>query len=95
MARVRWHGHEFTADPIRQLPNGDWLMKTKGHGPRFTFGTEVMVKPDEIVEMAAAETPPSDGLAELEAAMAEERKTLTPVAELLAKAPKTVETKAE
>ncbi len=100
MARIRWNGQEFYADPVRKLPNGDWIMRAKQHGPRFTIGTEIAVAPNEIVEMASAEMPEDPqaaarSLADLDRAMAEERKTLTPVAELLAKAPKTVVRKPE
>lgn len=92
MARIRWHNQEFTADPIRQLPNGNWLMRSKQHGARFTVGSEIEVKQSEVMEMAAAEMPPSEAesMAALELAMAEERKTLPTPAELIAKAPKTV-----
>jgi len=92
MARIRWYGQEFTAEPIKQLPNGNWLMRSKEHGARFVPGTEIEVRQSEIIEMAAAEKPtdPKASLGMLEAAMAEERKTLTPVTELLAQAPKTV-----
>lgn len=83
MARVRWHGTEFRADPIRQLPNGNWLMEAREHGPRFSIGTEIEVRQGEIVEMAAAEMPasPDAGLKELEAGMAKERETLPPLAQ--------------
>lgn len=97
MARVRWHGTEFYADPVRQLPNGNWLMIAKQHGPRFTIGTEIEVMQAEVVEMAAAETPPSyaESIAALELAMAEERKALPSPQELIANAPKTVVRKPE
>lgn len=86
MARIRWHGQEFIADPVRQLENGNWIMTAREHGARFTVGTEIEVKPGEIVEMAAAEAPAADeSQAKLEAAMAEERKTLPSVQELLKK----------
>lgn len=111
MARVRWHGAEFTAAPVRQLPNGNWLMVAQTHGARFAVGSQIEIRPDEVLEMTGPEMPPdgepegypseegdkiaaeAQSLAELELAMAEERKTLTPVGELLAKvlAPKSVE----
>lgn len=92
MALVRWHGTEFTAEPIRQFDNGDWLMVAKQHGPRFSVGSEIRVKQSEIVEMASAETPmtEAESLAKLEASMAEERKLLPSPQELIANAPKTV-----
>lgn len=62
MARIHWQGHEFTADPVRQLSNGNWIMRAKQHGPRFTVGTEIEVTAKEIIEMAAAEKPPDGGL---------------------------------
>lgn len=92
MALIRWQGFEFHAEPIKQLPNGNYVMRAMQHGPRFVPGTEVEVTQHEIIEMASAETPPThaEGLAALEAAMAEERKTVPTPAELIAKAPKTV-----
>lgn len=86
MARIRWQGAEYTATPLRQLDNGNWRMKVRQHGPRFSAGSEIEVKPAEIVEMGAAEAPADDGRAALEAAMAEERKNLPSVQELLAAA---------
>lgn len=85
MARIRWHGATFSADPIRELPNGNWLMRAREHGPRFTAGTEIEVTKNEILEMAAAELPPDpdESRKALDAAMEEERKTLPPVADLL------------
>lgn len=62
MARIRWHGAEYTAEPIRQLPNGNWLMRAKQHGPRFAVGSEIEVKRSEVIEMAAAELPPDDAV---------------------------------
>jgi hypothetical protein len=85
MARVRWQGHEFNAEPVRQIDDTSWLMVAKGHGPRFAPGTEIHVKTSEIIEMAAAEMP-GEGLADLDRAMAKERETLPPVSELLAQA---------
>lgn len=85
MARVSLHGMIITAEPVRQLENGDWIMVAKQHGPRCSIGTEIQVRLGDIEEMAAAETPPADGgHAALDAAMAEERKTLPTVQELLA-----------
>lgn len=84
MARVRLFGQSFNATPVRQLANGNWIMTAHAHTARCTPGSEIEVHPDEVIEMAAAETPATDdSQAQLEAAMAEERKTLTPVAELL------------
>lgn len=85
MARVQWHGSSFIAEPKEQLENGDWLMVAKEHGPRCSPGTIIRVKQNEIVEMAAAEMPDTaTSQAALDKALAEERKTITPVAELLA-----------
>ena len=92
MARIRWREGDFTADPVRELPDGSWEMIARTHSARTVPGTPVIVTKGEILEMAAAEQPgeASTSQAALEAAMAEERKTLPSVAELLAKAPKTV-----
>lgn len=86
MARIQWHGHTFTAKPIKELPDGGWLMEAQEHGARFTIGTKIKVQKREIIELASAEMPPSPdaGLAQLEAAMAEERKTLPTPAEIIA-----------
>lgn len=92
MARIRWHGAEYTAVPVSQIDDKTWLMSMTQHGPRFTPGTEVHVKVSEIIEMAAAETPGDFetflAASDLEADMAEERKTLPTVHELLGKARK-------
>lgn len=88
MARIQWHGSTFLAEPKEQLPNGDWLMVMKEHGPRFTIGTLVRVTQKQVVEMAAAEMPdtPNAGLAALETGLAAERKEITPVGEMLSRA---------
>ena len=69
MATVSWNGAKFYAAPVQELPNGDWLMKMQQHGPRFSIGTTVRIKASEIIELASAEMPPTDGAAELQAAM--------------------------
>jgi hypothetical protein len=86
MARINWHGVAFNANPIEQLPNGNWRMISMEHGARVVPGTEIIVKQSEIIEMGAAEMPsdPSESQAKLEAAMAEERKLLPPIQGLLA-----------
>lgn len=95
MARVRVFGQSFNATPVigsdgnpKMTPDGNWIMTAHAHTARCVPGSEIEVHPDEVIEMAAAETPETevaDSQAQLEAAMAEERKTLTPVAELLKK----------
>ncbi len=101
MALVRFHGDVVHADPIRQTSAGDWEMRSRQHTGRLSVGTTFMARQDEILEMAAAEMPGSVaqleagiqqaaldntvGLKELDAAMAEERKTLPTPAELIAK----------
>jgi hypothetical protein len=95
MARVRWNGQEFLADPVRQNPDGSWVMTARAHTARTVPGTEITVQKAEIIEMAAAEQPGADhpsttirppidrsstaGLAAVEAAMAAERATLEPI----------------
>jgi predicted transcriptional regulator len=64
MACVQVAGTTVYADPIEQLENGDWLMRSRGHGPRFEHGTMIRVKPNEIIEMAAAEMPPPSDVQE-------------------------------
>lgn len=87
MARVRWFGTEFFATPIRQLPNGDWLMRSAEHGARFSTGTELLVRQNEIVELAAAELPPEETAKKsaepLQAAMDAEREQLPSVQSLV------------
>lgn len=84
MARIRWHGSVYTAKPVKQLNNGDWLMRSMEAGPRFTVGTMIQVKDADVVTLDDSEANPAARAAELEAAMAEERKTLQTVKELLA-----------
>lgn len=81
MARIRWDGKVFNAEPVRQLANGNWIMRAQAHGARYSVGTEIEVAPGEIVEMAEPMRETTDvahptGLADLEAAMATERETL-------------------
>lgn len=89
MARIRWQGQEFRAEPVRQLPNGNWIMRAQSHGARFGIGTEIEVTPGEVLEMAAAESPadPTAGLSQLEAAMATERETLPSPQQIIATSP--------
>lgn len=86
MARVQWHGTDFYAEPLEELPGGKWKMRAKSHHPRCSPGTVIIVAQDEILEMAAAEAPPTaESSAALEAAMAEERKMLPTFAEIHAR----------
>ena len=87
MAQVKIFGALVNADPVEELANGDWKMRSRAHTPRLAPGTIFIAKKAEIVEMAAAEMAPdtnSPGLAALEAGMAEERKTLPTPQELIA-----------
>lgn len=94
MAQVRWGGETFTAKPIEQNADGSWIMEALQHTGRTAPGTRITVQPGEIVAgtMPAAgqadttTAPADDGKATLEAAMAEERKTLVSPADLIAKA---------
>lgn len=92
MARVRFGGITLNADPVKELPSGDWLMTARDHTGRTSPGTTILVKQSEILEMAAAEKPgplsPTSGLADLEAAMAEELKTLKPASQIIAEVTK-------
>lgn len=102
MARIRWHGTEFTATPIQDNGDGTWRMRAEAHTARTVPGTEITVKQGEIVEMAAAEIGPpeviqaagrmlrqnDESFARMEAAMAAERETLPSVRDVLAKARK-------
>jgi hypothetical protein len=93
MARIQWHGSNFIAQPIEQLPNGDWRMTALEHGARFTIGTVIIVQQSEILSMDAAEMPdPAASAGALEKAMADERKALPSVREvMLANAKKAAE----
>jgi hypothetical protein len=91
MARVNLFGQEFRAEPIECHQGGSWTMRALEHTPRTYPGKIITVRQSEIIEMAAAEAPDvshETGLAELDAAMAEERKTLPTYADLIAKARK-------
>ena len=91
MARVRWFGTTLAADPVKENPDGSWDMIARSHTARTVPGTRIYVQKSEIVSMDPIAAPDvTASQAALEAAMAEERKTLTPVADLLARAPKTV-----
>jgi hypothetical protein len=57
MACVQVAGTTVYADPIEQLDNGDWLMRSRGHSPRFSIGDIIRIKPAEIIEIASAEMP--------------------------------------
>lgn len=83
MAKVRWGSTVFEAKPIEQLPNGIWVMEALVHGPRFTVGGQVHVQPDEVMDWGEASVDVAQSAAELDKAMAEERKTLPPVETLL------------
>lgn len=86
MARVRCMGAEFTATPVRDLGDGDWIMRSHEHGTRFTVGTEFLARAHEILSMDETPAPPpAVSQANLEAAMAQERTKLPTVEELLAR----------
>lgn len=92
MARVTWNGETFLAKPIEQNPDGSWVMEALQHTGRTVPGTRITVQQNEIVpgSMPAPGQPdttaaPADtGQAALDAAMAEERKTLVSPADLIA-----------
>jgi hypothetical protein len=89
MALISWHGKIYVGEPVRLLEDGKtWEFKMRQHGPRWAAGMVIHVKQDEIVEMAAAETPMvrDAGQAALEADMAKERETLPSVQDLIASA---------
>lgn len=52
MARVRWHGVEFEAQPLRPVGDGtrDWWMMAGSHAPRIDHGSIIRVRIDEIVD---------------------------------------------
>lgn len=84
MARVQVFGHTFIAKPLSKQDNGDWLMEAREHTARASVGTVIRVRPSEILDME--ESPPlapDQGAAALNLALAEERKTITPAADLI------------
>jgi hypothetical protein len=81
MARVRACGGEFYAEPVEQLPNGDWIMRSLQHGNRVSPGTMVKVKAGEVLDQNAM--PETDGMAQITAAMAKERETIPSVESIL------------
>lgn len=98
MAKIRWDGKVFNAEPVRQLANGNWIMRAQSHGARFAIGTEIEVTTGEIVEMTTiedaaraqmflAQQPPDHSLARVEAAMAAERATLPSLQQVIATSP--------
>lgn len=95
MAIVKIFGQEIAAEPVEQTAAGDFLMRARHHGPRTAPGTLILVKPSEVIEMAAAEMPgnapiPADlvdhggSLDAMEKAMAEELKNHPSPADLIA-----------
>lgn len=92
MARIKVGGFVINADPVKQTPGGDYLMRSRDHSGRTSPGTMVLVKASEIIEMAAAEAPADESaplnsagsLSELETAMAAEREKLPTPASLIA-----------
>jgi len=95
MAKVRWRGESFDARPISQNPDGSWLMEAQEHTSRTAPGTRITALASEIVagtmpgeaNATPAAPPGADkGQAALDAAMAEERKTLPDPASLIAAA---------
>jgi hypothetical protein len=57
MATVRFMHAEIKAQPISQRPDGSWVMRAQSHGPRFTIGDQILIRPSEIISMEAAEMP--------------------------------------
>lgn len=98
MATVKLFGKTFSAKPLQALPDGSFLMTANVHTLRTVPGQPFVVAKNEVVEMAAAEMPPTDapaqieapiglatGLAEIEAGMAAERAALPSFAEITEK----------
>lgn len=55
MARINWQGHEFRATPVKQLPNGSWLMEAREQAPRVDIGTRIEITSAEIVAFEVGE----------------------------------------
>lgn len=89
MARIHWHDRTYAAALKERLPDGGALMVMQEHGPRFTAGTVVRVTAAQIESLdEVAPVEPAASAAALETAMAEERKTIPSVREVLMKAAK-------
>lgn len=89
MHRVRWHGQTFSAELVDDTrADGMLLMRSLEHGARFTAGTEILVHPDEVVEVRPSPLglPPPATAATIQAQMDQERERLPSVQELLAQA---------
>lgn len=88
MAKITWRGETFLAKPIRQNPDGSWVMEALQHSGRTVPGTRITVLASEIVKGTMDEAPAesNSGQAALDAGMAQERKTLPTPAELIAQA---------
>lgn len=86
MAKIRWGGGTYAGRITETFEDGSAQVLMLEHGPRFTVGTVIEATAAEIVSRDETDADPAKSVAVLEAAMAEERKTMTPVAELLAKA---------
>ena len=85
MAKISWNGTPYFAEPVEELPGGDWHMRMQQHGPRFAVGTIARIPAKDIIEMASAEMPPVDtGLAALQAAMDADKATRPTPAQLIA-----------
>jgi hypothetical protein len=92
MATVRFDNREIDCIPLRRNDDGSVVMISNQHAARLTVGTEFLAKPSEIVAMDESELsspvmpkPSPKSWASLEAAMAEERKTLPSPVDIIAK----------
>ena len=55
VALVRFDGAPIFALPLKQMPDGTWLMKSQSHQPRFTIGDNIIVAPDELMGITGEE----------------------------------------
>lgn len=55
VAVVRFDGATIFASPIKQLPDGTWLMTSQSHHPRFTIGDRIIIAPNELMGITGEE----------------------------------------
>lgn len=55
VAVVRFDGSTIFATPIKQNPDGTWLMTSQSHHPRFTIGQPIIIAPSELMGITGEE----------------------------------------
>lgn len=83
MPRIKAFGRTFNAKLIADMGNGVYRMEATEHTARTAPGTIITVNKTEVVDWGETGSASENGLAAVDKAMAEERKTLPPVTTLL------------